>query len=84
MGFGVFFFAIYPGAFTELDADELSRSSSAQKLRIFSAGIWHNITLALFGIIILLISPIFFILFYESGKGVLITGNRFKIVNFKC
>lgn len=78
-GFGVFLFAVYPGAFTELETDELSRSSSAQKLRIFSAGIWHNMILAFVGVLIVSSAPVFFMPFYESGQGVLVTGYYFAL-----
>lgn len=79
-GFGVFVFAVYPGAFTEIETNELMRSSTAQKLRIFSAGIWHNIILALLGVLILWCAPFCFIPFYESGSGVLVTGKEKEIL----
>ncbi|KAI1710362.1 peptidase family m50 domain-containing protein [Ditylenchus destructor] len=71
-GFGVFLFLVYPGAFTVIETDELSRSSCAQKLRIFSAGIWHNIILALLGLLILWFAPYCLFPFYGYGSGVMI------------
>lgn len=74
-GFGVFVFALYPGAFTEIETETLNRLSCAQKLRIFSAGIWHNITLAIIGLFILWLAPFFLMPFFTTGNGVLIAGN---------
>lgn len=38
---------IYMGAFVEVDSGKLQITSAWSKLRIFCAGVWHNIVLAL-------------------------------------
>ncbi|VDM47602.1 unnamed protein product [Toxocara canis] len=72
-GFGIFLFIIYPGAFTEIDSDALRRSTAAQKMRIFGAGIWHNLVLALFGYFLFLSLPLLLSPLYSRNEGVLIT-----------
>uniref|UniRef100_A0A183CJ49 Membrane-bound transcription factor site-2 protease n=1 Tax=Globodera pallida TaxID=36090 RepID=A0A183CJ49_GLOPA len=71
-GLGVFLFAIYPGAFTEVEPDQLERCSCAQRLRIFGAGIWHNIVLALLGVLILLLIPVLSLPFYSNSAGIVV------------
>ncbi|CAK5089573.1 unnamed protein product [Meloidogyne enterolobii] len=73
-GLGFFVFAIYPGAFTEVEPTELDRCSCAQKLRIYGAGVWHNIILAFFGFFLLLLIPVIFKPFYSNNAGVVVTG----------
>ncbi|KAF7635512.1 Peptidase_M50 domain-containing protein, partial [Meloidogyne graminicola] len=73
-GLGFFVFAIYPGAFTEVEPNELDRCSYAQKLRIYGAGVWHNIILAIVGLFFLLLIPIIFKPFYSNNAGVIVTG----------
>uniref|UniRef100_A0A7E4W2P6 Membrane-bound transcription factor site-2 protease n=1 Tax=Panagrellus redivivus TaxID=6233 RepID=A0A7E4W2P6_PANRE len=72
-GFGIFLYGIYPGAFTEIDTGELERATPAQKLRIYSAGIWHNLILALLGYIFYLLVPTMCLLLFKTGAGVLVT-----------
>jgi len=64
---------LFQGAFTEIETDELGRSSNVQKLRIFSAGIWHNIILALIGVLVLWAIPYCLYPFYVTGGGIVIT-----------
>uniref|UniRef100_A0AC35F688 Membrane-bound transcription factor site-2 protease n=1 Tax=Panagrolaimus sp. PS1159 TaxID=55785 RepID=A0AC35F688_9BILA len=72
-GFGIFIYGIYPGAFTEIDTDELERATSAQKLRIYSAGIWHNLILALLGYFVYIFIPFLCLPLFHTGAGVLVT-----------
>uniref|UniRef100_A0A0N5AIY2 Membrane-bound transcription factor site-2 protease n=1 Tax=Syphacia muris TaxID=451379 RepID=A0A0N5AIY2_9BILA len=73
-GFGIFLIAFYPGAFTEIETEALGRSTSAQKMRIFGAGIWHNLVLAFFGYLLLLGVPHFLSHLFVINNGVLIRG----------
>nr|CAD2193966.1 unnamed protein product [Meloidogyne enterolobii] len=73
-GLGFFVFAIYPGAFTEVEPTELDRCSCAQKLRIYGAGVWHNIILAFLDFFLLLLIPVIFKPFYSNNAGVVVTG----------
>jgi S2P endopeptidase len=52
----------------------LDRASLAQKLRIYCAGILHNIFLALVGLLILWTLPYLMLPLYAQGGGVLIKG----------
>eukprot|EP00116_Pleurobrachia_bachei_P001447 sb/3461709/ len=42
VGSGLFLFLIYPAAFVELNTSALRRCDPFQRLRITSAGVWHN------------------------------------------
>ena len=43
---------IYPGAYVDLSSDHLTQISPFRQLKIYCAGAWHNIVLALFCIIL--------------------------------
>uniref|UniRef100_A0AC34RDC2 Membrane-bound transcription factor site-2 protease n=2 Tax=Panagrolaimus sp. JU765 TaxID=591449 RepID=A0AC34RDC2_9BILA len=73
LGFGIFVYGIYPGAFTEIDTDELERLSTAQKLRIYCAGIWHNLILAGCCYLVYLLIPFLLIPLFKSNAGLLVT-----------
>ncbi|KAJ2090242.1 hypothetical protein IW138_002874 [Coemansia sp. RSA 986] len=45
--FGVFVMGVYPGAFVDLQRDQLDRSSVGDRLRVACAGVWHNALTAL-------------------------------------
>ena len=42
-GSGIFLFLIYPAAFVELNTEMLKECSPFHRLRIFCAGVWHNV-----------------------------------------
>ncbi|MFH4974321.1 hypothetical protein AB6A40_001030 [Gnathostoma spinigerum] len=71
-GFGVFILAIYPGAFTEIESDALARATCAQKMRIFGAGIWHNLILSLTGFLVLQSLPLLMYPLYDQSGGVMV------------
>eukprot|EP01132_Coremiostelium_polycephalum_P009087 gene9087-11137_t len=54
---GFFFFFVLPGANVNMDAEDLGRSSVWDKLKIFSAGVWHNAVLCLIAYLLLIGSP---------------------------
>lgn len=68
-GFGVFLFLIYPGAFVDLHPDHLTVISPRRQLRIYCAGVWHNIILS--GLVLLLLTTLPHLLFpfYFTGEG---------------
>ncbi|KAL2914659.1 diphosphomevalonate decarboxylase [Polyrhizophydium stewartii] len=43
---GVFLLIVWPGAFVQLDDKSLARRTPSERMRISSAGIWHNVVLA--------------------------------------
>mgnify|MGYP001795085957 FL=1 len=56
-GFGMFMFIVYPGAFVDMHSESLFSVSSWKQLRIFCAGIWHNVLIVLTGVVMLLSLP---------------------------
>ncbi|MEM7816525.1 MAG: site-2 protease family protein, partial [Candidatus Aenigmatarchaeota archaeon] len=60
--FGLLLFLIFPGAFCEPDEKQLKKAKTFTKLKIYSAGSFSNVTLA---IITLFVIILFFSLFYE-------------------
>ena len=72
-GFGVFLLVLYPGAFVDIATDQLLSLSPWQQLRIFCAGVWHNIVIVVVALIILLSLPSLLAPFYVSGQSVLVT-----------
>ncbi|XP_037033731.1 membrane-bound transcription factor site-2 protease [Bradysia coprophila] len=75
-GFGFFIFAIIPVAYTEIAQDQLNSLKTFRKLRVFCAGIWHNIILSLTFYIIFLVIPTIFAPLYHVNIGV-------SVVNIK-
>ena len=72
-GFGLFVLFFYPGAFVDLHSDHLSVISPRRQLRIYCAGVWHNVILALFAFVILWCLPVLLAPFYTTGIGAVIT-----------
>lgn len=67
--FGMLVYLIYPAAFVELNSRQLDFAAAHVRLRIASAGIWHNLLLMGIGMILqanlrLLLSP-----WYDQGVG---------------
>ncbi|XP_031569993.1 membrane-bound transcription factor site-2 protease-like [Actinia tenebrosa] len=71
-GFGLFFMAIYPGAYVDLHTDHLKLVSSLRQLRIYCAGVWHNIVLALLGLLLLWLLPYIIVPLYMTGQGAVV------------
>jgi S2P endopeptidase len=61
---GAFFRFLYPGAYVELEQQELDSRAAWQKLKITGAGVWHNTVVSLFAALLL-----FFLPGALSGKG---------------
>jgi hypothetical protein len=66
--FGFFFYLIYPGAFVNLDEEELDSKTEWEKIKIYCAGVWHNFVLCFLALFLLkAIIPTFVIpIFYED------------------
>ena len=73
LSFGVFVLFMYPGAFVELHTDQLDIITPFRRLRIFSAGVWHNFILVLVSYLLSISLPFWLSPFYTTGGGVLIT-----------
>ena len=58
-GFGIFVMFIFPGAYVDLCSDHLKIISPMSQLRIFCAGVWHNIVLVLVAALLIELHPLF-------------------------
>lgn len=73
-GFGVFMLFLYPGAFVDLHSDHLSVISPRRQLRIYCAGVWHNVILVVCAMGFLWTLPYSLAPFYMvDGGGVVVT-----------
>lgn len=71
-GFGMFFMAVYPGAFVDLYTEHLTVISPLRQLRIYCAGVWHNAVLVLVGLLILWCLPYILVPVYVTGQGAVV------------
>ncbi|GFQ92389.1 hypothetical protein TNCT_430371 [Trichonephila clavata] len=69
-GFGFALFAFLPMAYVRLPSEQLKQLSLPQQLRIYSAGVWHNVVLACFALLLMYSNPILLKPFYQQGNGV--------------
>ena len=72
-GFGLFFLALYPGAYVDLHTEHLQVISPLRQLRIYCAGVWHNFILVMAALLLLLVLPVFLMAGYQTGQAVVIT-----------
>ena len=72
-GFGIFVLFLYPGAFVDLHSDHLAVISPKRQLRIYCAGVWHNVILVLFSLVLLWGLPLLLAPFYTTGIGAYVT-----------
>ncbi len=72
-GFGVFMLFLYPGAFVDLHSDQLSVISPQRQLRIYCAGVWHNVILVLCALGFLWTLPYSLAPFYSVDVGIVVT-----------
>ncbi|XP_074659161.1 membrane-bound transcription factor site-2 protease-like [Tubulanus polymorphus] len=73
-GFGIFLFAIYPGAFVDLLTEHLQVISPLRQLRIYCSGVWHNFVIVIVALFVLFAVPWILLPFYTVGSSVVITG----------
>ena len=71
-GWGVFLLLVYPGAYVELHPDHLALISAARQLRIYCAGVWHNLVMALCGIAVFFLLPLLLMPLYNRGTGAVV------------
>lgn len=71
--FGIFLYALYPGAFVTLHTETLALLPAFTRLRIISAGVWHNIVVALLSYLLLCTLPIWTLWGYrQPATGVVV------------
>ena len=66
---GTVLLAIFPAAFVELPTDQLEARTLLSQLRVFSAGVWHNIVLAVIAWCLVSSAPILLAPGYSLGAG---------------
>ena len=71
-GWGMFLLLVYPGAYVELHPDHLALISATRQLRIYCAGVWHNLVMALCGIAVFLMLPLLLMPLYSKGLGAVV------------
>lgn len=69
-GCGLFVLGIFPGAFVDLPRDQLSVLSPWRQLKIYCAGVWHNIVAALLALLLLFGNKFLLAPFYAENAGV--------------
>jgi S2P endopeptidase len=68
-GFGVFIVGVYPGAFVDLNSDQLAVLSPARQLRVYCAGVWHNFVLSAVCVALLAALPSLMVPLYAGPGG---------------
>ncbi|CAH0719836.1 unnamed protein product, partial [Brenthis ino] len=71
---GVYVFTIIPIAFVKLNTEHLSSLDISKRLKIYCAGVWHNVALAFLALLLFFSAPILFSLAYKTDIGVRVTG----------
>ena len=72
-GFGIFMLFLYPGAFVDLHSDQLTVISPKKQLKIYCAGVWHNVILVLAALALMWSLPYLLAPFYSTGLGAVVT-----------
>ncbi|XP_037296212.1 LOW QUALITY PROTEIN: membrane-bound transcription factor site-2 protease-like [Manduca sexta] len=67
---GVYVFTIIPVAFVQINTEHLNSLAVTKRLKIYCAGVWHNIATALVALLLFFSAPILFNIAYETGVGV--------------
>jgi S2P endopeptidase len=73
LGFGMFVFFALPAAHVDLPTDQLLSLRSFRQLKVFSAGVWHNVVLAVFAYVILFSVPFLSSPLFTHGSGVAVS-----------
>ena len=68
-GFGLFLMALYPGAYVDINLVHIDSISALRQLRIFCAGVWHNVVIVLIALLVILLLPFLSMPLYTSGHG---------------
>jgi len=73
LDYGVMFFGPVPMAFVNLPSKDLDASSFGSKLRVLTAGVWHNVVLVAAAWAVLASLPWVFAPLYQHGQGLTVT-----------
>ncbi|KER18292.1 hypothetical protein T265_12321 [Opisthorchis viverrini] len=72
-GFGVFLFGFYPGAYVDLNTADLQSLKPLGQLRVYCAGVWHNVIIAVLSAAVFYAIPLLLSPGYHIGTGVGVT-----------
>ncbi|XP_058463270.1 membrane-bound transcription factor site-2 protease [Malaya genurostris] len=72
-GFGLHVMLILPMAYTQLDPDQLNALKMWKRLKVLSAGIWHNLLLASISYLLFITTPVMLSTIYKVNESVLVT-----------
>ena len=61
---------LVPGAFVELNTAQLEMITPLKRLRIYTAGVWHNFVLAVLSVGVLAVLPVVLLPLYSLNNGV--------------
>ncbi|XP_026318822.1 membrane-bound transcription factor site-2 protease [Hyposmocoma kahamanoa] len=67
---GYFVCTIIPVAFVQLNTDHLNSLDIGRRLKVYCAGVWHNVATSLIAILLFISTPILFGLAYDIDQGV--------------
>nr|SVE78939.1 EOG090X08FA [Daphnia lumholtzi] len=70
IGFGLLVWFIVPAAFVELPTKDVTSLSPWKQLKIYCAGVWHNIVLSIVAFLIMTSLPILLMPLFQTGVGV--------------
>lgn len=70
LGYGLLIIFVIPAAFVELSTSELKALSLTDQLKVYAAGIWHNLVLALMAFSLIYALPVMLQPFYIKDGGV--------------
>ena len=72
-GFGLFVAFIYPGAFVDLNSDSLQSARPWHQLKVYCAGVWHNVVIVLVAVVYLHFSTYALFPLYSTGGGAVVS-----------
>jgi len=64
----MFLYLIYPGAYVDLNSEDLAKANPLKQLRIYCAGVWHNFILCILACVLIFGLPWFLFPFYSNGN----------------
>lgn len=70
LSIGFFVCTIIPVAFVQLNTDHLNSLDITRRLKIYCAGVWHNVATSLIAILLFFSTPTLFSLAYDTEQGV--------------
>ena len=70
---GIMIYIVVPVAYVNISTRELDGASKLQKLKIFTGGVWHNLSLSAVALVILKALPFLMMPMFAYQNGVVVT-----------